>query len=239
MGANFYSNGTGHGQPNSPFNDFQTNTASIPWAEIFSRHENVLSAHLEMLDSVKRHVAQDGEAFRAVSSMVNKTIQTMNQFKVVRKHMTHARQTPTPQSTDVELTSQRKRPRTEKERDTTTTESETTWQSEVPVSKRKRDITSHPVAEDFHHTSGSLETEDISEEVQRRLRIKEERRRQKDEVKPEKRKRESMVSNESTSPDNSEHRKKRVRTGHDSKRDGEITTETKANVKTRRYKKTR
>lgn len=40
-----------------------------------------------MLDSVKAHVAQDGEAFRAVSSMVNKTIQTMNQFKVVRKHM--------------------------------------------------------------------------------------------------------------------------------------------------------
>jgi hypothetical protein len=55
--------------------------------QVFSRHESVLSAHLEMLDSVKAHVAQDGEAFRAVSSMVNKTIQTMNQFKVVRKHM--------------------------------------------------------------------------------------------------------------------------------------------------------
>lgn len=40
-----------------------------------------------MLDSVKGHVAQDGEAFRVVSSMVNKTIQTMNQFKVVRKQM--------------------------------------------------------------------------------------------------------------------------------------------------------
>lgn len=40
-----------------------------------------------MLDSVKSHVARDGEAFRAISSMVNKTIQAMNQFKVVRKHM--------------------------------------------------------------------------------------------------------------------------------------------------------
>lgn len=55
--------------------------------QIFSRHESVLSTHLEMLDSVKSHVSPDGEAFRAVSSMVNKTIQAMNQFKVVRKHM--------------------------------------------------------------------------------------------------------------------------------------------------------
>ncbi|RJE21737.1 hypothetical protein PHISCL_05921 [Aspergillus sclerotialis] len=46
-------------------------------------------------------------------------------------------------------------------------------------------------------TPVSMETEDISEEVDRRLRIKEERHRKKD-AKPEKRKRESMASNEST-----------------------------------------
>jgi len=40
-----------------------------------------------MLDSVKEQVASDEEAFRAISSMVNKTVQAMNQFKVVRKHM--------------------------------------------------------------------------------------------------------------------------------------------------------
>ncbi|KAJ5677939.1 uncharacterized protein N7477_003572 [Penicillium maclennaniae] len=257
MGANLYSNGTSHGQPNSPFNNLKTNTASIPWAEIFSRHEDVLSAHLGMLESVKGHVAQDGEAFRAVSSMVNKTIQAMNQFKVVRKHMlakkplenpfssvssssskTHARQTPTPQSTDVEFTGRRKRPRTEEEKETTSTESETTSQPEIPVLKRKRNIVSRPVAEELD-TSGSFETEDISAEVQRRLRIKDECRRRKDEVKPEKRKRESMVSNESTSPGNSKHRKKRARTRHDSTRDGETATETKAELKTRRYMKTR
>lgn len=55
--------------------------------QIFSRHESVLNTHLELLGSVKGHVAPNGEAFRAVSAMVNKTIQAMHQFKVVRKHM--------------------------------------------------------------------------------------------------------------------------------------------------------
>lgn len=40
-----------------------------------------------MLGTVKGHIAPDGEAFRTVSTMVNKTVQAMNQFKVVRKHM--------------------------------------------------------------------------------------------------------------------------------------------------------
>lgn len=38
-----------------------------------------------MLDEVKGHVSDD-EALRTVSSMLNKTIQAMNQLKVVRKH---------------------------------------------------------------------------------------------------------------------------------------------------------
>lgn len=48
-------------------------------------------------------------------------------------------------------------------------------------------------------TPVSMETEDISEEVNRRLRIKEEKRKRKD-WKSEKRKRESGTSNESNSP---------------------------------------
>jgi hypothetical protein len=45
------------------------------------------------------------------------------------------------------------------------------------------------------------------------LRIKEERRRKKENSQPEKRKRDSMISNESTSPGPSRHRKKRARVG--------------------------
>lgn len=154
----------------------------------------------------------------------------------------NARQTPTSQSTDTDPTSRRKRSRTEKERDITSTESETNTQSDIfedRASKRKRDLASHPAAEDFPHASGSLETEDISEEVQRRLRIKEERLRRKDDAKPEKRKRESLLSNESSSPGNFKHRRKRARTGHDSKRDSEMTTEANADLKIRKQRKSR
>jgi hypothetical protein len=153
----------------------------------------------------------------------------------------NSRQTPTPQPTNADPTSKRKRSRTE-ESDIASAESETNTQPYVledRASKRKRDIASHPAAEDFHQTPGSLETEDISEEVQRRLRIKEERRRRKDETKSEKRKRESLLSNESASPGNSKHRKKRARTGNDSKRDSEIMTEGTPDSETRRQKKPR
>lgn len=51
------------------------------------RHENLLSSHLEMLDSVKAQLPPDGEGSRTVASMVSKTIQSMNQFKIARKHM--------------------------------------------------------------------------------------------------------------------------------------------------------
>lgn len=47
----------------------------------------MLSSHLELLDSVKGHMAGDGNAFRTVSSMVQKTVQAMNQLNLVRKKM--------------------------------------------------------------------------------------------------------------------------------------------------------
>jgi hypothetical protein len=47
----------------------------------------MLSSHLELLDSVKEQMTGDDNAFRAVSSMVQKTVQAMNQLKLVRKKM--------------------------------------------------------------------------------------------------------------------------------------------------------
>ncbi|KAJ5537060.1 hypothetical protein N7513_010246 [Penicillium frequentans] len=203
---------------------FATNGSPIPWAEVFSRHETVLSSHLQMLDEVKGHVSDD-EALRTVSSMLNKTIQAMNQLKVVRKHTlnkqtsdnpfqststtskTRAAESPTSQSTDTEHNARRKRTRTDKDIEPRVSNDPI---DEARASKRKRDIPSyqHPI-----DTPDANETEDISEEVQRRLRIKEERRRKKESSQPEKRKRDSMISNESTSPGPSRHRKKRIRVG--------------------------
>ncbi|KAJ5650273.1 uncharacterized protein N7484_003996 [Penicillium longicatenatum] len=194
---------------------------SIPWAEIFSRHETVLSSHLQMLDEVKGHVSDD-EALRTVSSMLNKTIQAMSQLKFVRKYTqtsdnpfqststtskTRAAESPTPQSTDTEYTARRKRSRTDRDLEPSASVDPA---EESRSSKRKRDTPSYQLP---INPPDSNETEDISEEVQRRLRIKEEQRRKKENSQPEKRKRDSMISNESTSPGPSRHRKKRPRVG--------------------------
>ncbi|CAL5873269.1 uncharacterized protein PFLUO_LOCUS7538 [Penicillium psychrofluorescens] len=117
-----------------------SNRTPIAWAELFSRHETMLTSHLELLDSVKEHMARDGNAFRTVSSMVQKTVQAMNQFALVRKKMSNHKtaldedhstatshtssmngasrshtHTPTPYSTDSVNTARRKRSRNEKE----------------------------------------------------------------------------------------------------------------------------
>ncbi|KAJ5083558.1 hypothetical protein N7456_012985 [Penicillium angulare] len=226
-----------------------SNTSHIAWAEVFSRHETVLSSHLEMLDDVKNHISSDDEAVRAVSTMVNKTVQAMNQFKVVRKHMVSKSSdrpstskndgpsTPTSQHGDNEPTTRRKRPRTEK--DTAATDSR--WPSSSTVlddpraSKRKRDINTNPHPEysqpPYHNAPETHETEDISEEVQRRLRIKEERRRRKEVPQSEKRKRDSM------SPGSSRHRKKRAKVGDESN-EGQVDSGAEG-VRMRKSKKMR
>lgn len=80
-------------------------------------------------------------------------------------------------------------------------------------SKRKRDTGSYSGGdEDNHNPSGATETEDISEEVQRRLELREQRRRRKGTT-SEKRKHDSLHSNGSVSPDTTRHPKKRARAG--------------------------
>ncbi|KAJ5754455.1 hypothetical protein N7533_003998 [Penicillium manginii] len=188
--------------------NWQANGSTVPWAEIFSRHEAVLVSHREMLDSVKGHIAPDGEAFRAVSAMLNKTVQAMNQSNVMRKHMKPNEYTASDDASPIpETRKKKKRPRLEKEE----------VENDVPVNPNFDTGGESP----SQHTSSAYETEDISAEVQRRLLIKEERRRKKENAQPEKRKRESMISNESLSPGGGQKpQKKRVRVGSELRRDG-------------------
>ncbi|KAJ5611059.1 hypothetical protein N7510_007778 [Penicillium lagena] len=225
-----------------------SNRAPMAWAELFSRHETMLSSHLELLNSVKEHMTGDGNGSRTVSSMVQKTVQAMNQLKLVRKkmgshkttldddHSTAASQTssmngahrshthtPTPYSTDAVNTARRKRSRNEKEGGNETetdfgtppTDKNQTYEDADPrAPKRKRSSYSAVSGADDDPrdaTETSLETEDISAEVQRRLRIKEEqrRKRERDNARPEKRKRTSGASNGSVSPDRSRPKRKR------------------------------
>ncbi|KAJ5166023.1 hypothetical protein N7492_006319 [Penicillium capsulatum] len=220
-----------HG-PHPP--EFHANGSTIPWAEVFAQHETLLSPHLDLLRTVKGHVVPDGEAFRTVSTMVNKTVQAMNQFKLVRKHILNKNSLESPgnaprmntqpphtaPNAEPETKSRRKRSRTERDKDRASTSMDQMMRNDDPIedaptSKRKRDARSRPIEDPRspETESPAQETEDISEEVQRRLRIKEERRRHKELDKPTKRKRESLMSNESASPNTARPKRKRVRSG--------------------------
>ncbi|KAJ5760687.1 hypothetical protein N7520_007843 [Penicillium odoratum] len=240
--------------------EYAANGSQIPWAEIFSRHETVLLSHLHMLKEVKGCVS-DGDAFQTVSSMLDKTMQAMNQLKIVRnstststKSKNNATETTTSQFTDTEPNASRKRPRTDNAKDY---KAPTNTNGDSRSSKRKRDIpsqqpsvnspwsqnnTEEPSAStdqtDESHTfkrkrdmpsfrqpsvetqwtqddQDSNETEDISAEVQRRLRIKDEMRRKKESSQSNKRKRES-ISADNVSPGSLRLHKKRARGNVDS-----------------------
>ncbi|QQK42424.1 hypothetical protein Pdw03_6325 [Penicillium digitatum] len=209
--------GDAHTNPNAQPN---ANDISVPWSEIFSRHEAVLCSHLEMLSMVKEQIAPEVNGFQTVSSMVNKTVLAMNQLKIARKHMVSKTATPSTssssnssnptQSTDTEANTRKKRRRIS--RDTDTDRPGATDETRAP--KRYRDSSFQPSTEqDGEFVSFSLGTEDISAEVQRRLKIKEEQRLKKENPKADKRKRDSLASDEGESPITSRPRRKRFRLG--------------------------
>jgi hypothetical protein len=137
-------------------------------------------------------------------------------------------------STDSETNTRKKRRRVSREKEPTRTYPE----DEVRASKRSRDTSSQaPTQEDDYTTSTSLGTEDISAEVQRRLNIKEDQRRKKENQKPDKRKRESLASNEGASPALSRPRTKRLKVEYVRKREGDLELENETDSpKTKRRK---
>ncbi|BDD55283.1 hypothetical protein MAP00_000820 [Monascus purpureus] len=64
---------------------------SHSWHEILSRHESVLSAHMEMLEFAQRDVCADGDALRIVASMVERTEELMGQFKTITSQFVHGK----------------------------------------------------------------------------------------------------------------------------------------------------
>ncbi|KAJ5722342.1 hypothetical protein N7488_000377 [Penicillium malachiteum] len=264
-----------HEETKSSDSPGSTDCSFVPWSEVFSRHDTVLSSHLSLLNEVKSQLAADSDTFRAVSSMVNKTVQSMNQSKILRKammnhktdtfHTEKSSSSPSnpsassqknrtesnpsqsqsqsqPQSSEP---TRRKRPRTDK--DTPPRDSQNTF-SEDPIaahrsSKRRRDNPDEP-PQDYaqppqQEYPGEWETEDISEEVQRRLRIKEEIRRKKESSRVQKRKRDSLQSNEGRSPGPSKHQKKRTKLGDEAQDRDSSSTSGTGGEKLRKEKKPR
>lgn len=143
----------------------------------------------------------------------------------------------TPQSTDTETSSRKKRSRTEKV-DTAMQYQPPTPEDDPRAPKRRRDLAEEDARSTHYASSGSQETEDISAEVQRRLKIREERRRKRENSKPEKRKRESLISNDNESPAGPYHRKKRARRmSSDLKRHGGPLVDKETDGSTKRVKK--
>ncbi|GIJ89337.1 hypothetical protein Asppvi_008275 [Aspergillus pseudoviridinutans] len=258
------------GNGNHKSKSFDAQRKLFSWSEICNQHESVLLSHLEMLNGVKSQVAGDGESFRLVSSMAEKTNKLVMQFRVIKKQLMNSKsgpdfsrnlgrqkgfdkdEAPNPFGGVPEAVgsgnghsvsdSSRSNGSKERERggkrhkrarvDEDADEDVDVMQAEVQLmqaqegrayaaisrsSKRKRLDLAIPGAEQevADVMPVALETEDISEEVQRRLKIKEERRKKRD-AKPEKRKRDSLASNGSASASSpggvARHRKKKVKT---------------------------
>ncbi|GLA13924.1 hypothetical protein AnigIFM62618_011342 [Aspergillus niger] len=208
------------------------------WPEISKQHDNMLSSHLEMLHQVKSQLHSHGEELQLVSSMVDKTKRLIAQFDILKKRVvgqlnTAAPESDTRSSESMSTSSSRKDLKKERlkrhahhmhdsEEDEGTTAAEdhdplTARSLAVHSSKRKRIDEFIPGAdEDVRRFSPvSVETEDISEEVQRRLRIKEEQRKKRGTSKADKRKRDSLTSNGSTSSVRTatKHPRKKARVG--------------------------
>lgn len=145
--------------------------------------------------------------------------------------------TSTSRSRDTESTKRKKRSRLEKEQDTMNPHAGPQFQatSEAPASKRMRNPETPPNLPD--EPEHFYEPEDISAEVQRRLRIKEERRRKKGNAQSEKRKRESLLSNESfSSSTGCKPHKKRARVGNDVTRDGSLVADQGSDWRSKRQR---
>ncbi|RMJ23136.1 hypothetical protein PHISP_05980 [Aspergillus sp. HF37] len=184
---------------------------AFSWPELLSRHESVLSSHLEFLDSVRGHLETD-EAVRTLSGMVEKTNRLMAQFKVVQRQMNKTN--PFSEMSTSAPRARRSRSASPRPNDTRRLE-EARIRSRSPIAQpeagpaptttsRRRRAGRSVLGEDEDDRNAvpeSMGTEDISEEVERRLRIKEERRKKDyNYIKPAKRKRDSLTSNESKSP---------------------------------------
>ncbi|KAL4931962.1 uncharacterized protein BDV17DRAFT_288533 [Aspergillus undulatus] len=167
-----------------------------------------------MLQALKGEIAAGTDAAKLVASMIERTSKLVSQFEGVKKHIV-PRTSRTSQSAKAasstsngsseETSVQKKKKRQRRSNDEIEVEQETKPQEpvlEVERSKRKRVDMNLPGASENvqNFIPVALQTEDISEEVNRRLKIKEDMRRKRN-AKPEKRKRDrdSLASNASTS----------------------------------------
>ncbi|RAH87666.1 hypothetical protein BO86DRAFT_7998 [Aspergillus japonicus CBS 114.51] len=193
----------------------------LSWAEVCAQHESLLASHLALLQQVQGEVPSNGDASRLVTNMLERTKKLMMQFKIIKSKFVRnlnaektlhsnsgsdpssSRRTSDSSGNGLRARDRVKRARAEaSERDEETNaavlnaENMSTFADPARHHKRKRLMKVLPGGEDDVRsiTPVSIDTEDISEEVQRRLAIRDEQRKQRSNAKAEKRKRDSMTS---------------------------------------------
>ncbi|KAL4939951.1 hypothetical protein BDV06DRAFT_230743 [Aspergillus oleicola] len=208
----------------NPQNGSAGSNAGLTWPQICTQHDSVLSSHLKMLQALKEEVSGDPDASRVVASMIERTNKLILQFEGVKKHIvrSHRRaESAKAGSSDSNDREERAAKKQKKRQRRSNDEIEPDTKPKEPVlevdrSKRKRvDVDLPGGDQDVQNfIPVAFQTEDISEEVNRRLRIKDEMRKKRD-SKPEKRKRDrdSLASNASTSSLGNTKPRKKVRRG--------------------------
>ncbi|KAL4889525.1 hypothetical protein BDV59DRAFT_186364 [Aspergillus ambiguus] len=215
--------------------NFNNNQNPISWSELCAQHEEMLSSHLHVLNAVRGNVTTDSGAFQMATSMARKTDKLVTQFKVLKKQiMTNRPLSDVPGKSSTESSNgghststpsghaanPRKRRGRPSENNSETDKEATKGNAHCVVTgsqKRKRlDLAIAGDEEDVRRaTPVSAETEDISEEVQRRLEIKEEQRRKRD-LKSTKEKRKRLSSDSAgggSSPASASKARKRSKVG--------------------------
>ncbi|RAK79587.1 uncharacterized protein BO72DRAFT_31976 [Aspergillus fijiensis CBS 313.89] len=207
--------------PGSGGGDANAAQQQLSWAEVCAQHESLLVSHLALLQQVQGEVPSNGDASRLVTNMLERTKKLMMQFKIIKgkfvrnldaEKTLHSNSGSDPSSShrtsDSSGNGPRARDRAKRaraeasERDEETiaavpdAETMSAFADPARHHKRKRLMKVLPGGEDDVRsiTPVSIDTEDISEEVQRRLAIRDEQRKKRSNAKAEKRKRDSMTS---------------------------------------------
>ncbi|KAL5336423.1 hypothetical protein BJX70DRAFT_372971 [Aspergillus crustosus] len=203
-----------------PSNTKTANEFQFSWPEICVQHENILASHMQMLQALKTQLSVDTEASKLVSTMLERTNKLALQFDGVKSRIIprvnrsydstrtvpgglgdSARSEPSKSEEGMSRPKRRKRQRVSNDAEREDAPREPLLAEAQRMKRKRLDVAIPGHNEDvFNAMPVPLETEDISDEVQRRLKIKDEQRRKRD-AKPEKRKRDrdSLASNASAS----------------------------------------
>ncbi|RAL14866.1 uncharacterized protein BO97DRAFT_476284 [Aspergillus homomorphus CBS 101889] len=208
-------------EPSSAGGNVNAAAQQLSWAEVCAQHEFLLESHLKLLRQVQGEVPSNGDASRLVSNMLERTKKLVMQFKVIkgrfgpkasvagRGSQPASSSDPTTSRSTSDSSGNGSRPRVRMKRaraDESELDSEgitavpaavdqSVLSDHTRFQKRKRLMKVLPGDEDVRNVNPiSIDTEDISEEVQRRLAIREEYRRKRGSTKAEKRKRDSLTS---------------------------------------------